>query len=141
MHRLYADISSEIDCKTCGNCCKEVSPVFVPEDIERFSTGINMSVDDFKNKYLIEDENEEGFTFNKKPCPFLNNNLCAQYECRPGDCRSFPHLHKKGIVCRLMNVVENTAICPIVFNVYEALKEEFWNNPEFDDFDNDDLDW
>jgi len=33
----------------------------------------------------------------------------------------------------LIDVIENTSICPIVFNVYEALKEEVWNNPEFDD--------
>lgn len=41
-------------------------------------------------------------------------------------------------IFRLINIIENTSICPIVFNVYEELKKEVWNNPEFydlEDFD------
>ncbi len=28
---------------------------------------------------------------------------------------------------RLMDVIANCSVCPIVFNVYEALKEELWH--------------
>ncbi|MEA1965613.1 MAG: YkgJ family cysteine cluster protein [Candidatus Aerophobetes bacterium] len=139
VHKLYRNISSKIDCKTCGNCCKKVLPVLNQKDVEKLANGLKLSVDAFKDKYIVERENNEGITFNKKPCPFLNNNLCTQYKYRPEDCRSYPHLHKKDFSSRLINVIENTSICPIVFNVYEALKEEVWNNPEFDDFD--DFDW
>jgi len=129
-HKLYKDISSKIDCKTCGNCCKEVLPVLDQKDIKRLSKGLNLSIHNFKDRYLIEEENNEGFTFNKKPCPFLDNNMCSQYEYRPDDCRSYPHLHKNDFVSRLINVVGNIAICPIVFNVYKALREEVWDNSE-----------
>ena len=42
------------------------------------------------------------------------------------DCRSYPHLHKKEIISRLMGVVFNCSVCPIVFNVYEQMKLELW---------------
>jgi Fe-S-cluster containining protein len=60
-----------------------------------------------------------------KPCPFLEGNLCSNYDHRPGDCRSFPHLHKHDFIFRLWNVADNCAVCPIVFNVYERLKIVF----------------
>ncbi len=48
-------------------------------------------------------------------------------------------IKRNDFVSRLINVINNISICPIVFNVYESLKEEIWNNPEFEEFD--DLDW
>ena len=56
---MYRDISSKIDCKTCGNCCKEVLPVLNQKDIERLSKGLNLSIHNFKDRYLIEEENNE----------------------------------------------------------------------------------
>jgi len=73
-HKLYKDISSKIDCKTCGNCCKEVLPVLNQKDIKRLSKGLDLSIHNSKDRYLIEEENNEGFTFNKKPCPFSRKN-------------------------------------------------------------------
>ena len=43
------------------------------------------------------------------------------------DCRSFPHLHKRDFVFRLIQAVENCALCPIVFGVYEGLKRQWWH--------------
>ncbi|MBA7537581.1 hypothetical protein ES705_29850 [subsurface metagenome] len=124
VHKLYQKVSSEINCKTCANCCKETQPVLNQEDIEKFSKCLGISVAQFKDQYLAKDEDPEKFVFNKKPCPFLKNNLCSHYTYRPNDCRSYPHLHKSGFIFRLMNVIANCSICPIVFNVYEYLKDE-----------------
>jgi len=52
VHKLYQKVSSEIDCRTCANCCKEVQPVLDQEDIERFSKGSGISVAQFKDQYL-----------------------------------------------------------------------------------------
>jgi Fe-S-cluster containining protein len=137
VHRLYKRISSEIDCKTCANCCKEVQPVLDFGDIEKFSKGLGISISQFENQYLIKDSESENYTFNKKPCPFLKDNLCSYYAYRPKDCRSYPHLHKPYFIFRLINVIGNYSICPIVFNVYEHLKNEiqhYDNLDEFDDF-------
>ena len=128
VHELYQQAASAIDCTTCANCCKEAQPVLPREDIERFSKGVGISTVQFKEQYLVEDDDLEGFTFKKKPCPFLKEKLCSHYACRPEDCRSYPHLHKKDFVFRLMEVVENYSVCPIVFNVYEALKKRLWHH-------------
>lgn len=134
IHKLYHQVSSEIDCKTCANCCKELQPVIDQEDIEKLSECLGISIAQVKDQYLVKDKDSEGFIFNKKPCPFLKNNLCAHYEYRPKDCMSYPHLHKNDFVSRLIDAVNNCSICPIVFNVYECLKDEIRNTCDFDNF-------
>lgn len=137
VYEVNEKVSSEIDCKTCANCCREVQPVLNQKDIERFSKCLRISVAQFKDQYLVKDEEPGKFVFNKKLCPFLKDNLCSYYNCRPKDCRSYPHLHKSGFIFRLINMVGNCSICPIVFNVYESLKTEIrnYNDPDsFDDF-------
>lgn len=134
IHKLYQQVSSGMDCKTCANCCKEAQPVLDQEDIEKFSQGLGISITQLKYQYLVKDKDSGGFIFNKKTCPFLKDNLCLCYTYRPKDCISYPHLHKKDFIFRLINVIENYSICPIVFNVYEYLKDEIWHNNNFDDF-------
>ncbi|MCK9399351.1 MAG: YkgJ family cysteine cluster protein [Bacteroidales bacterium] len=56
------------------------------------------------------------------PCIFLNGNKCEIYKSRPNDCKSFPHLQKRGFTTRLIGIIEYSMICPIVFNVFEELK-------------------
>lgn len=129
VHRLFKGVVREVDCTACGNCCKEISPVLGDEDIERLSRGLGISRKNFKEQFLVENDKKysDRFIFNKRPCPFLKGNLCSHYELRPEACRSFPHLHKEEFVFRLIGVVENYAVCPIVFNVYEELKAELWH--------------
>jgi len=71
VHRLYKEISSKIDCKACANCCKEITPVLDAEDIEKLSEGSGISNAEFKEEYLVEDEESSGFKFEMMPCPFL----------------------------------------------------------------------
>lgn len=134
MHKLYRKISSEIDCKTCANCCKEILPTLDHEDIEKLSKGLGISAIQFSDQYLVKDGESEKFVFNKKPCPFLKDNSCSCHAYRPKDCISYPHLHKNDFVFRLINVIDNCSFCPIVFNVYECLKDEIWHSSGFDDF-------
>jgi uncharacterized protein len=123
---LYRRISSEIDCQQCANCCKQLQPVLTQQDIADFSQNVELPVNEFKTKYLVKTETPGEFCFKMMPCPFLKNNLCTHYEHRPLDCKSFPHLHKPDFTFRLLNVIGNYSICPIVFNVYENLKSELW---------------
>ncbi len=134
VQRLDKKVSAQIDCKACANCCKEITPTFKQEDIINLAAGMQITPEKLKEQYLVESENEGEYTVNTLPCPFLENNLCSVYNFRPNDCRSYPHLHKKNFVSRTMSVVNNTAICPIVYNVYEELKSEIWEMDEFDDF-------
>jgi len=125
VQRLYREITPEIDCLSCANCCKQVLPVLSQKDIKRLAGGLKIPVDAFKKRYLINRSPDGAVTFNKKPCPLLEGHACSQYLFRPRDCRSYPHLQKKDFSFRLINVIENISVCPIVFNVFEALKKEF----------------
>jgi Fe-S-cluster containining protein len=98
-----------------------MQPILKKKDIRKLSKSLNITPDQFKTKYVDKDEDGDNI-LNQLPCPFLNDNKCTQYDSRPVDCESYPHLHKKDFVFRLIGVVNNYSICPIVFNVYEALK-------------------
>jgi Fe-S-cluster containining protein len=126
VYRLNEEISSKIDCTECANCCREVLIELDRGDIKTMSKAVNLSESLFIEKYLTGAENSDRYIFSKQPCPFLRDNLCAQYEYRPEGCRSYPHLHKDEIVYRLITVIGNCSICPIVYNVYEQLKDQEW---------------
>ncbi|MCD6434460.1 MAG: YkgJ family cysteine cluster protein [Candidatus Diapherotrites archaeon] len=57
------------------------------------------------------------------PCPLLEGNLCRVYGNRPEACRQYPHLHNDFRASSISRF-NNTFICPIVFNLFELMKEE-----------------
>ena len=127
VHELYREVSSRIECTSCANCCRVSRPLLTKADLKRLSQAKGLSVSAFRDRYLRKDEDGEGETFNVLPCPFLKDNHCSVYDHRPADCRSFPHLHKREFVFRVNQAFSNCGVCPIVFNVYEGLKREFWD--------------
>ncbi|MDY6986898.1 MAG: YkgJ family cysteine cluster protein [Thermodesulfobacteriota bacterium] len=135
VHRLYEEVSSQIDCTTCANCCKEIRAVLDQEDIENLSKCLGLSAVEFRKQYLVQREKSDEFVFKEKPCPLLRDNRCSYYDCRPKACRAYPYLHKDDFVFRLIGVIKNSSICPIVFNVYEYLKAEIWHSQDFEYFD------
>ncbi len=66
----------------------------------------------------------DGLVFARLPCPLLDGTRCSCYSDRPRDCRSYPHLHEKDMTSRLIGVLENAGICPIVFSTLERLKAQ-----------------
>ena len=139
VHRIADEVTSQIDCTKCANCCKQIRPLFDKADVSKFALGLKITMSEFQEQYLIQDEEDlSKQRFDELPCPFLKNDQCSNYNCRPKDCRSYPHLHKKDFASRLWGVVSNYEVCPIVFNVYEQLKIELWHN---DRIDEDDFEW
>lgn len=112
---------SLFNCKTCANCCIQISPILKNEDINRISKHLKIKTSTFIEKYLIRDEDDD-LIFKSSPCPFLKDKLCSIYHYRPSDCKSYPHLHKKNFTSRTIQAINNCSICPIVFKVYEELK-------------------
>ena len=133
VHALNEQVSAQIDCTQCANYCKIMSPVLDEEDVATFAKGLGVSSEQLKSEYLVE--HEDGLTFNAKPCPFLVDNKCSNYDHRPKACASYPHLHKSEFVSRTIRVVENCSVCPIAFNVFERLKDELWYEDESSEFD------
>ena len=124
VNELFKQFSEAIDCTTCGNCCKVIVPSLSENDINKLAKSLNITKDQFTASYVKKDDFNGSLKFNKTPCPFLSNNKCTQYDFRPAACVSFPYIYKKGFVSKLIGVVNSCAVCPIVFNVYEALKTE-----------------
>jgi Fe-S-cluster containining protein len=123
VHKLLEQVSKAIDCTSCGNCCREVQPILNNRDINKLAKSLNIKPDQFITDYVKKDEDGDN-VLKQIPCPFLSDNKCTQYDSRPNDCASYPHLHKQEFVFRLIGVINNYSVCPIVFNVYEALKEK-----------------
>ncbi len=121
VHELVKKYTDSIDCTACGNCCRKTHPFLKKNDIIVLSKRLKISITQFKKEYVQKDEDGDEW-FNEHPCPFLSDNKCLQYDSRPADCKSFPHIHKKHFTTRLIGVMRNYSICPIVFNVYEELK-------------------
>jgi Fe-S-cluster containining protein len=127
VHKINNEVAFQIDCTECANCCQVVYPILDDEDIVKFSTGLNKGIEEFKSNYLKVSEDEtDKYNFTSLPCPFLRDNKCAHYIHRSKDCESFPHLNKEHFSSRLMVVIDFYSICPIVFNVYEQLKDVLW---------------
>ena len=115
----------QIDCLTCGNCCRTLQIVVDDKDIRRLSARLKLSLRDFTQKYVAVAEDRVKH-FIHTPCAFLgDDNRCSVYEDRPQACRDFPYLHNIPFRTRTMVMVENLGTCPIVFNVWESLKERF----------------
>ena len=126
VHRLLEGIAPQIDCSTCRNCCMELHPECDEAEIERLTGLLELSKEEFKERYMVE-RGEGTFYIQGPPCPFLREMRCTIEAARPQGCRDYPYLHKEDFTFRLMAVVSNCAICPIVFNVYERLKKEVWH--------------
>jgi Fe-S-cluster containining protein len=112
---------SQIDCTRCAQCCRTLQVVVDHQDAARLAKRLNMSASEFKRRYMKFDEHKEGY-FAASPCPFLKENACSVYEDRPKACRDFPYLHEPKFRTRMITFIENTALCPIVYNTCERLK-------------------
>ncbi|MDR4988933.1 MAG: YkgJ family cysteine cluster protein [Bacteroidales bacterium] len=119
VHRINKEVTAQIDCQQCGNCCKSLKPCVSESEINRLAQIKNMVVGEFMSQF-VETDNFDGVKFLKDaPCIFLNDKSCSVYSDRPKDCRSYPHTHKPGFTSRTIRVIHNYGVCPIVYNVFE----------------------
>jgi uncharacterized protein len=124
VHRLDKEIRSRIDCEKCGNCCKSLRPSVTESEIDTLSRIDNITQHDFVTKF-VEIDNLEGTKYLKDtPCKYLEDKICSIYINKPEDCRSYPHTQKSEFISRTLGMIDNYGICPIVFNLFEQLKEE-----------------
>jgi Fe-S-cluster containining protein len=124
VQELFYFYSSRIDCTKCGNCCTILKPIIQNSDIKALASITNKSHQDFKIDYTVTDEDGDMY-FKDSPCAFLRDKKCTVYDSRPESCRSYPFLDKEDFLSRLLGVIDNYSICPIVFNLYEDLKYKF----------------
>ena len=121
---IHKETFENTDCLTCANCCKTTSPLFTHVDIKRISKHLKMKEIQFINTYLDEDE-DDFMVLKETPCAFLDtDNSCFIYDVRPKACKEYPHTNRRKFIQLTELTVNNTEICPAVYNIVESLKEK-----------------
>ncbi|MBK7764058.1 MAG: YkgJ family cysteine cluster protein [Bacteroidetes bacterium] len=116
----------EVECLSCANCCKVMTPTFTKADLKRISKHFRMSEKDFYNKWL-ETDKKNGDKVNRiQPCQFLNveDNKCSIYEIRPEDCAKFPHFKRKPFADYSYIHIQNIEYCPATLKFINKLQEK-----------------
>ncbi len=114
---IEKEVWKEIDCLSCANCCKKMTPTFTNTDIKRISNYLKMTEKEFKEKWLFYDKDDKDWQNKKQPCQFLDlkTNMCNIYEVRPSDCSGFPHFAKRKPELYLHVHQQNIEYCPATF--------------------------
>jgi len=125
IHALHQEVTDEIDCLQCANCCRSLGPRITDRDIERIASSLRIKPQEVVEKYLRIDEDQD-YVFKEMPCPFLcSDNYCSIYEDRPKACREYPHTDRKKFYQIHSLTIRNAETCPAVFEILERLKKEF----------------
>lgn len=122
LSEIYRIVREEMDCTSCASCCKKLRVSLSHYDVERLASGLGMEVVALKEQYLTTDL-RGNYTFIGGACPFLKDNKCSCYDHRPEECVSYPHLDNINYIYKLKTVLVDCSLCPIVYNVFESLKE------------------
>ncbi|MBN1185128.1 MAG: YkgJ family cysteine cluster protein [Bacteroidales bacterium] len=124
VHRINEQITLQIDCRKCGNCCKTLRPCVTESEINTLSGIDKFTRTDFVRRFVEIDKSEDITYLKDIPCKYLIDKSCSIYPDRPEDCKSYPHVQKPEFITRTLGMIDNYGICPIVFNLFEQLKEE-----------------
>ncbi len=121
---IEPEVWKEVDCLSCANCCKVMTPTFTVKDIKRISAHFDMTPAAFKEKWLMYEKRDGDWQNKKQPCQFLNlkDNKCSIYEIRPEDCSGFPHLSKKKMTDYMHVHKQNLIYCPATYTMVEKMK-------------------
>ena len=123
--KLSPEVWKEIDCLSCANCCKTMSPTFTPTDIKRIAHHFEMTPAAFKEKWLEFDKKDKDWLNKSQPCQFLNltTNKCSIYAIRPADCSGFPHLTKRKMTDYMHVHKQNIKWCPATYKMVEKMQD------------------
>jgi hypothetical protein len=124
---LASEISRQIDCTECANCCRHGSVTVSFGEIDAIADYLGIEAAEAVRQYTTPDP-EEGATrlllSTRNGCVFLDGNICMIYEARPRACREFPHvtLAKRSLGGRVSSLCRWAPLCPIIYNSLEAYK-------------------
>lgn len=118
------EVWEEVDCLTCSNCCRKMTPTFTEGDVRRISKYLNMSAGTFRERWLRLDRNGDWMN-RSQPCQFLDTktNMCSIYDVRPVDCAGFPHLTRRKMTDYMVWHRQNIEYCPATFKMVEKLMD------------------
>jgi Fe-S-cluster containining protein len=120
------EITDEIDCRQCGECCRVTEVELTERDVEHLAKHVGASKKRFLADYTMQ--NDEGNLILKRSdeagCVFLQGNECTVYDARPADCERFPHLlsSSDSLERKMWTMPDRATYCPIVYNWLEKVK-------------------
>lgn len=120
--KLEKEVWAEVECLTCANCCKTMTPTFNNADVKRIAAHFGQTTDEFRAKWLFKQRGTGDWMNKKEPCQFLNlkDNKCSIYAIRPADCAGFPHLPKKMKDYAHVHK-QNVEYCPATYKIVEKM--------------------
>jgi Fe-S-cluster containining protein len=128
--QTYQEVSAQIDCTQCGQCCREVHPYLTTSEVALLTRGL---AKEGRSMPTLRQDDETGQqVFCQKPCPLLKDNRCTAYGLRPEDCRGYPHLDRPDFLGGSVGFIENYGTCPLVFHTYARMKTRFSYDPAVD---------
>ena len=133
LDRRFKELHNKIfplyDCKQCRNCCKSLCAQIPKEDIDKDAAFLNMSREEFIDRYLKQDESGEWLE-KHSPCGFLSEaDECILGECCPKSCKDFPYTDQPDRISHLYSILDAVAVCPAAYEIYEALKKQYHFRP------------
>jgi Fe-S-cluster containining protein len=118
-----ATVWKDVNCMECANCCKTMTPTFTKGDIDRIAKHTGMTRKEFRDKWLVKEEESGDWVNTTQPCQFLDGNICSIYEVRPVDCAEFPHHNKKPFDLYNDTFKNNLIHCPATMTLVDRLKK------------------
>jgi len=124
---VATEISRQIDCTQCANCCRHGSVIVSQAEIEAIADYLGIEPAEVVRQYTAPDPEGPATRLlrsTRDGCVFLEGNLCMIYEARPRACREFPHvtLAKRSLGGRVSSLCRWAPLCPIIYNALEAYK-------------------
>jgi hypothetical protein len=124
--RLHEELFADYDCNRCRNCCKMYHGSIPAKDVEQDALYLNMSKEEFLDKYLVREETKETYQTKHRPCDFLKENgMCKLGDCKPENCVKFPYTNQPERMQSLFSVLDVIEVCPVAYEIYERLKQEY----------------
>ena len=124
-HRLHKELFAQCDCNACRNCCKEFRGGLDESDLPACAEKLSMTPEAFKAQFLQQGESGTYETIHM-PCDFLQDDgSCLLGELIPENCVDYPFTAKPDRIGSLYGIIENAAVCPVVYEILEALKKEY----------------
>lgn len=120
--KLHNKYFKTFDCRKCRKCCQVLGISMNEYELNAICKYYHLDSYKLKNNVLKEYYGE----YIAKPCPFLNkDNSCQIKECLPESCQDYPYTNKEERLFSLLTVVNNSKVCPVVYQILEDLKEMY----------------
>ena len=125
---IAADVSAQVDCTACANCCRSLAVGVTSGDVRRLAQGLQTSTGDVIAQCIDcgprAARAQEWGVMRVSPCPLLAGRLCSVYAHRPGACRVYP-MFTPDFRWLYEPIVNGAGSCSIIFHVIDRLKQYF----------------